>query len=126
VSGLQPSAPEVTTGIVGQGEGHHSLVVRDGEPGASASLIWALTLIDQGLPCFPCRADKRPATPRGFKDATRARKVVLEMWRRYPGPLIGIPTGEISGLDILDIDPNHGGDRWFAQHEHRLRSTRRH
>jgi hypothetical protein len=45
---------------------------------------------------------------------------------RYPGPLVGIPTGEISGLDILDIDPRHGGERWFAEHKNRLPPTRVH
>src|ERR1700730_16409379 len=93
--------------------------------GTHASLKQALTLIDQGLPCFPCRADKRPATPHGFKDATCDRNVV-DLWRRYPGQLVGIPTGEISGLAVLDIDPRHGGDRWFAEHRHRLAATRMH
>jgi Bifunctional DNA primase/polymerase, N-terminal len=95
------------------------------QPGP-ASLTWALTLGERGLPCFPCRANKRPATPRGFKDAACEGNVVRELWRRYPGPLIGIPTGEISGLAVLDIDPRHGGDRWFAGHRHRVPSTRAH
>jgi hypothetical protein len=95
-------------------------------PDTAASLMQALALVDPGLPCFPCRADKRPATPRGFKDATYDHDVLHELWRRYPGPLIGVPTGDISGLDILDIDPRHGGERWFAEHQHRLPPTRVH
>jgi hypothetical protein len=93
---------------------------------ASAALVNALSLIRQGFPCFPCRVDKRPATPRGFKDATHDSNTLKELWRCCPGALIGVATGEISGLDILDIDPRHGGDRWFAKHQHRFPATRVH
>jgi hypothetical protein len=27
--------------------------------------------------------------------------------------LIGVPTGEISGLAVIDIDPRHGGETWL-------------
>jgi hypothetical protein len=77
-------------------------------------------LMDEGLPCFPCHADKTPATPSGYKKATTDRKAVAELWRRCPAALIGVPTGENSGLDVLDIDPRHGGDRWFSEHKARL------
>jgi hypothetical protein len=121
VSGLQPAtAAEIATA------GPRDLFVGDGDAGTNASLLQALALMNRGLPCFFCRGDKRPATPRGFKDATCDRKVVHELWRRYPGPLIGIPTGEISVLAVLDIDPRHGGDCWFAEHRHRLPATRVH
>ena len=86
---------------------------------SSVTLSAALTLAEQGMPCFPCRVDKRPATPRGFKDATHDSDKLRALWTRHPGPLVGVPTGKISGVDILDIDPRHGGERWFA--EHRLR-----
>jgi hypothetical protein len=92
----------------------------------SSTLTLALALVEQGLPCFPCRADKRPATPAGFKDATCDHDVLRELWRCHPGPLVGVPTGEISALDILDIDPRHRGDGWFAEHQHRLLPTRVH
>jgi hypothetical protein len=37
-----------------------------------------------------------------------------------------VPTGEIAGFDILDIDPRHGGERWFAEHRDRVPRTRTH
>ncbi|WP_148360731.1 bifunctional DNA primase/polymerase, partial [Acidisphaera rubrifaciens] len=40
--------------------------------------------------------------------------------------LIGMPTGEASGLDVLDVDPRHGGDVWHAANMHRLPETRLH
>jgi Bifunctional DNA primase/polymerase, N-terminal len=92
----------------------------------SLSLGAALTLAEQGLPCFPCRSDKRPATPHGFKDATCDSDKLHALWKRHPGPLVGVPTGEIAGFDILDIDPRHGGERWFAEHRHRVTQTRTH
>jgi hypothetical protein len=73
----------------------------------SASLASALVLASHGLPCFPCHADKRPVTPHGFKDATRDGEKLCALWAQHPGPLVGVPTGEISGIDVLDIDPRH-------------------
>ncbi|AMN44057.1 bifunctional DNA primase/polymerase [Rhodoplanes sp. Z2-YC6860] len=92
----------------------------------SSSLSAALKLIETGLPCFPCKADKSPATPHGFKDAAKSAEAVRQLWLRYSGPLVGIPTGELSGLDVLDVDVRNGGARWFASHRNRLPATRVH
>ena len=78
------------------------------------------------MPVFPVRADKRPATIHGFKDAVHDPGQVASLWRRHPGPLIGVPTGEASGLDALDIDPRHGGDKWWLDHVHLMPATRMH
>jgi DNA-binding Lrp family transcriptional regulator len=54
---------------------------------------------------FPCRpGGKEPLTRRGFKDATTDRSRVHAWWTRWPGANIGIPTGEASGLLVLDED----------------------
>ena len=90
------------------------------------SLARALSLLGHGLPCFPCGIAKKPTTLRGFKDATCDPDALSELWKQYPGPLVGVPTGEISGVDILDIDARHGGDAWLVEHKHRLPSTRIH
>jgi hypothetical protein len=92
----------------------------------TTSLAHALLLLRHGLPCFPCGIAKKPTTPRGFKDATCDPDALCELWKKHPGPLVGVPTGEISGLDVLDIDARHGGESWLAEHKHRLPSTRIH
>src|SRR5262249_60033588 len=56
-------------------------------------------------PVFPCNPDdKRPLTVHGFKDASRDETQVRAWFTRFPDAMIGIPTGEISGVWVLDID----------------------
>jgi hypothetical protein len=40
-------------------------------------------------------------------------------WRQWPVANIGIVTGPISGLVVLDVDPRHDGDASLAELEHR-------
>lgn len=49
-----------------------------------------------GWHVFPCRPDKTPATPRGFKDACRHPDQIAALWDRHPAPLIGIACGAVS------------------------------
>lgn len=58
---------------------------------------------------FPCFQDKTPRTPHGFKDATRDTAIITAWWERWPDASIGIATGEVSGIFVLDVDPAHGG-----------------
>lgn len=90
------------------------------------SLQSAEALADAGFPVFPCGPEKRPACPHGFKDASIELADVRALWRRHPGPLIGVPTGTASGLDILDIDPRHGGHVWWLANKHLIPVTRMH
>jgi hypothetical protein len=78
-----------------------------------------------GYSVFPCNTDKSPACPHGFKDASRDPAVVLRLWHRFPGSLIGIATGTISGIAVLDVDPKHPAARaWWEAHHPRLLPTR--
>ena len=79
-------------------------------PADSEPLSTALRLAAQGVPVFPCRPDKRPYTKHGFKDATADQNVIREWWRLHPDALIGLPTGQASGLVVLDVDQKPGRD----------------
>ena len=86
----------------------------------------ALGLAKSGLACFPCLASKAPACPHGFKDATTDADALRSLWLQYPAPLVGVVTGAASGMDVLDIDPRHGGDTWLADNLANLPTTRTH
>lgn len=89
------------------------------------ALAAALALMAEGFPVFPCRGDKRPATPHGFKDASRDPDAIRDLWRRWPGPLIGIATGTLSDLAVLDIDAKHSeACAWWQTQRARLPITR--
>jgi Bifunctional DNA primase/polymerase, N-terminal len=86
----------------------------------------ALELAAAGLPVFPCLADKRPATRHGFKDACADSAALRELWRRCPGTLAGVPTGELTGVDILDFAKHPSSKDWYDNNRHRLPDTRSH
>jgi hypothetical protein len=89
-------------------------------------LIKALELGAQGYPVFPVAASKRPTCPQGFKDAAIEPREIRRLWRDHPAPLIGVPTGEASGLFVLDIDsPKHvEAAEWFERYAPYLPETR--
>jgi hypothetical protein len=64
----------------------------------------ALKIAGKGKPVFPCKPDKAPCTPRGFKDATTDPGRVTALWNRYGGEKIGMPTGRASGISVVDVD----------------------
>lgn len=76
-----------------------------------SSLDYALQLAGRGWYVFPCKADKKPATPNGFKNATSDPAEIRNLWAQYPGELVGIAC-EMSGFFALDIDidPEKGID----------------
>jgi putative DNA primase/helicase len=69
----------------------------------------ALDIVNQfGFPVFPCKQDKKPLTHHGFKDATTDVYKIEEYWNKHPNALIGVPTGAITGLFVIDIDNGNG------------------
>ena len=68
-----------------------------------AALRWAT---------FPLAVGKKVpiAGSRGFKSASADPRVVAARAAEYPDANIGIATGKVSGLIVIDIDPRNGGD----------------
>jgi Bifunctional DNA primase/polymerase, N-terminal/Protein of unknown function (DUF3631) len=71
----------------------------------------ALSYAGMGFAVFPCALrGKAPLTAHGVKDATKDPEVIRALWSGHPGANVGIATGAISGIAVVDIDPRHGGD----------------
>src|SRR5262245_56640014 len=88
----------------------------------------AVALALDDFQCFPVWPSKCPATPRGILDATDDPFALLALWEKHPrAPLVGVRTGEASGVDALDIDAKHreAGD-WWRENRDRLPRTRAH
>jgi Bifunctional DNA primase/polymerase, N-terminal len=65
----------------------------------------ALNYAKLGLPVFPCNPkDKRPLVAHGFYAATTDADQIKALWTRFTNAMIGMPTGEKSGIDVLDLD----------------------
>lgn len=52
---------------------------------------------------------KHPQTPHGFKDASKDPDRISEWWS-WDSPNVGIATGAVSGVGILDVDGKKGAD----------------
>lgn len=75
----------------------------------------ALSYAAVDVPVFPVSLEKRPLTRNGFKDATKDQSQISNWWRKWVTAGIGAPTGEASGLLVVDSDPRHGGDASLAE-----------
>lgn len=75
----------------------------------SQMLKAALGFIEMQAPVFPLRVGgKTPIMGGGFKGATLNPQMVQNWWTQWPQANIGIPTGSLSGIWVLDIDGEEG------------------
>ncbi|MEO1236623.1 MAG: bifunctional DNA primase/polymerase [Planctomycetota bacterium] len=78
----------------------------------------------QGKAVFPLRPRSKAPLPKsnGYLDATQSETEIAQHWNRRPEANIGMPTGEVNGCFVVDIDPRHGGpETWgelIAEHGH--------
>jgi P4 family phage/plasmid primase-like protien len=69
----------------------------------------ALAYVGSGWAVFPLIPNtKEPLTKHGFKDASKDAEVVKRWWTEHPTANIGIATGEVSGLVVVDVDVKNG------------------
>ncbi len=75
---------------------------------------FALSYARIGWPVFPLH-NKKPyeflmpdTKSHGYKDATTDAETIQAWWRYHPGATIGLATGKVSGVIVLDIDPPEG------------------
>lgn len=68
-----------------------------------------------GIPVFPCApGGKTPLTSNGFHAATTSAGRVRDWWQRNPDANIGIPTGAVSGVVVVDVDVHSGASGYNA------------
>jgi len=77
----------------------------------------------RGWSVLPLRErDKRPLVSwEHLQSEPPTEHELAEWFRRWPDANVGIVTGEISNLVVLDIDPKHGGDTTLERLERRFR-----
>jgi len=52
-----------------------------------------------------------------FMRGAAPREGIVRWWRRWPQANVGVVTGQVSGLVVLDVDPRHGGGEALAVFE---------
>ena len=84
----------------------------------------ALAVAGEGYPVFPCDRHKHPCWSNeelgagpgegGFKIATRDPERIKKLFAHKRAGLIGVPTGPVGGIDVIDIDTKDGkgGGDW--------------
>lgn len=71
----------------------------------------ALEYEQKGFSVFPVKSDKKPFVKWEKYQTERAEPdQIREWWKKFPDANVGIITGTISGLDVVDIDSQKGMD----------------
>lgn len=70
----------------------------------------ALSYLQQGLSIIPCDKKKKPLITSWlpYQKEPPTEQQVGEWWDRWPDANIAVVTGEVSGIDIVDIDEQQG------------------
>jgi hypothetical protein len=72
-------------------------------------LAAALKYRDLGFSVIPVRQDKKPYIKwRRYQSERADAAVITKWWRNFPDAAIGLVTGEISGIDVVDADSEAG------------------
>jgi putative DNA primase/helicase len=75
---------------------------------ADSMLEAALAYAREGVPVFPLSGKIPFKNTHGHLDATTDESVIRRMWEEHPGANIGMPTGEKTGVFVVDPDGPKG------------------
>ena len=53
---------------------------------------------------------KHALNKNGLDDATLNEQTIHQWWQKWPNANVGVATGEHSGVVVLEVHPEHGGD----------------
>lgn len=72
----------------------------------------AMEYLSQGYSVIPLKSDKTPrlVSWKEYQDRLPTEAEVETWWQTWPSAGIGIVTGKISGISVVDVDTYHGGD----------------
>jgi hypothetical protein len=94
----------------------------DSNADRDSAAMAAATYLARGWSVLPLAPrEKRPLIRWEALQMARPSAADVGSWfRRWPDANVGIVTGEISNLVVIDIDPYHGGDASLDRLEHRF------
>lgn len=96
----------------------------------NALLGAALSYREQGWSVIPISASKKIAKVKwkAFQQRRASPDEIRSWWERWPNARVGLVTGRISNLVVVDVDPDRGGDAngWSEQQptEYQVRTRR--
>ena len=65
----------------------------------------ALAYLNRGFSVIPVRPDKKPFIRwEAYQNRRPTEDEIRQWWTKWPNAMIGIVTGSISGIDIMDTD----------------------
>src|SRR5690606_3167083 len=74
-----------------------------------AMLEHALQYAERGLSVIPIKPDKKPFIPwADFQKRRATPEEISGWWKKWPDAMIGIGTGSISGIFVIDCDTREG------------------
>ena len=78
------------------------------KPAPSPMLTAALAYAKRGYAVFPLQGKMPLKGTRGFKDATTDPTIITRCWTDHPTANVGLATGKVSRLVVLDVDGPEG------------------
>jgi len=73
----------------------------------------ALSYLNRGFSVIPVKPDKKPFVKwEGFQKRRTTPEQIGQWWKSWPNAMIGVVTGPISGIVVIDVDdPDKGMER---------------